>query len=890
MKTTLEPGSNGNFIVGNRPINYRARLVGLGDTFDTSTNLGTIGSSSVPLTSVLLTSSIESEIHQLDLLGAADDPGQRIVPESFDNHINPSFGGDDFQGIRTIYYNFRVNYGTVNGLPAINAISEKQKERIREALALWSNKLGVQFVETATNGLTFALGETSTVPQFGFTTRSTSTFSVRIDPAYQNSLAVFSASNAWEDNYGEDLTRSAAASIGLMLGLSNAGNLPASELMNFDAGFINFPPSGSDRNFEPIFPGNQDVLHGQYIHRPEGSDIDLYRFDIDFGPNGKSRQGVLVAETFAERAANSSSLDTRLALYKEVQATATSNLNAGQSVQVKFTAVQPGKLGNNLQVFVTRSPRGVGQLPLVQTFPNAISVDLNSTTGSETTLEQFVQAIDNDLAARSLVKIELVSGSPSALIGNRDVTFSPITLQGGRVDLIAQNDNYFSQDSLIRLNLDSGVYYLGVSASGNDKYDPVIPDTGYGGRSQGKYDLRLTFRAQTDSSDSIQDISGSNGDISVPFDGDADGQPGGVYNFWFETRQLDRSFRFNAGGSPALEGRLVTLTGSDGIVRRFEFSSDANIGVGNTLVPYTDTSDETALASALANAINARTELGIQALSSGAVVRLRGERLLQFSPDLSVIDVAGKTIFVDKSAGPNADGSLTRPFNNIAQVGVPSAFSSTFPGDIVRIVGNGGSDGRLETVGDNIAYEIGYGLLQGSVLSDGPSMDIPKGVTVMIDAGAIFKSNRSRIGVGSSTLGIDRSGGALQVLGAPILLDRSGNAVKASDGLNAPGSVFFTSWLDESIGLDNYSPTTTPAAGNWGGLVFKRDLDISAGRFDLEDEGIFRQYVNHADIRYAGSSAVIVDSIQQIVNAVQIVDMRPTISNNRITRSADAAI
>ncbi len=37
----------------------------------------------------------------------------------------------------------------------------------------------------------------------------------------------------------------------------------------------------------------------------------------------------------------------------------------------------------------------------------------------------------------------------------------------------------------------------------------------------------------------------------------------------------------------------------------------------------------------------------------------------------------------------------------------------------------------------------------------------------MIDAGAIIKMGQARIGVGSSTVSVDRSGGALQVLGTP---------------------------------------------------------------------------------------------------------------------------
>ena len=181
-------------------------------------------------------------------------------------------------------------------------------------------------------------------------------------------------------------------------------------------------------------------------------------------------------------------------------------------------------------------------------------------------------------------------------------------------------------------------------------------------------------------------------------------------------------------------------------------------------VPYTLTSTAGDLANALAAAISSRGSLGVGATANGVKVTLTGERSIAIDPLLKLIDVAGKTLFVDKSAGPNADGSLAKPFNNISGSGVPNAFSSTFPGDIVRIVGNGGADGQLATEADNFAYEIGLGLLPGSVLSDGATMDIPKGVTTMIDAGAVFKLRSARIGVGSSNLSIDRSSGALQVL------------------------------------------------------------------------------------------------------------------------------
>ncbi len=892
MTVSLEPGSDANAVAGNRPINYSpVTLVGLGSSFDTAGNLGTIGSASVPLTSLLLTSNIDPEVNVLDLLGSNTDPGLRNVPEAFENYINPSFTGDNFNGIRTIYYNFQSGYGTVGGVQQSNAITDKQKARIREAFALWSEQIGVQFVETPNSGLTMALGTLNALTSVsGRVENAASGFwGVRIDPNYQSSLAVFSADNTWNDNYGENMTRAAAASIGLMLGLARAGDSDPSTLMNFDNGFINFP-SNADRNFEPVFPGNLDVLRASYLHNPESSDIDLYRFDVDFGPDGATREGAFTIETLAERAATSSSLDTRLALYKQTQATAISNLGAGGGVQIEFTAVKPGKQGNNLQIFVTRSNRGVGEQPIINVFPNAITIDLNSTLGSETSLDELLTALDNSSAARQLVSVKLLAGDLSTLVGNRDITYSPITLAGGSIDLIAQNDDYFGKDSLIRLNLDSGVYYIGVSASGNDAYDASIPGTGNGGRTQGRYDLRLTFRAQTDGIDTIRDVSTGAADLSVPFDGDADGVPGGVYNFWFETRPLDRVLNFNAGGTASLEGRIVTVTGGNGVVRRFEFSADANIGVGNTRIAYNTASTPLDLASALALAINSRTELAVTATSTGASLKLQGERLVQLSSGLTAIDIAGKTIFVDKSAGPNADGSLAKPFNNIAGTGVANAFAATIPGDIVRIVGNGGVDGRLETVVDNFAYEIGFGILAGTVLSDGSTMDVPKGVSVMVDAGAVFKLRRSRIGVGSSTIGVDRSGGALQVLGTPKLLNAAGNAILGTDGKAVSGSVFFTSWLDQGIGLDNYAPSTTPSPGDWGGLVFRRDLDKSVGRSDLEDEGVFRQYVNNADIRFGGSSAVVIDSSQQVVNSIQITDMRPTVTFNRITRGADSAI
>ncbi len=50
------------------------------------------------------------------------------------------------------------------------------------------------------------------------------------------------------------------------------------------------------------------------------------------------------------------------------------------------------------------------------------------------------------------------------------------------------------QDSFISMHLDPGTYYIGVSASGNDQYNPNIPDSGIGGTTEGAYQLRLDLQ------------------------------------------------------------------------------------------------------------------------------------------------------------------------------------------------------------------------------------------------------------------------------------------------------------------------------------------------------------------------------------------------------------
>ena len=82
-----------------------------------------------------------------------------------------------------------------------------------------------------------------------------------------------------------------------------------------------------------------------------------------------------------------------------------------------------------------------------------------------------------------------------------------------------------------------------------------------------------------------------------------------------------------------------------------------------------------------------------------------------------------------------------------------------------------------------------------------------------------------------------------------------------------PGLVYFTSIHDDAIG-DDANPDIRPPAprgGDWGGIEFRSDIDrADASRFLYQDEGIFLNYVNHAQLQYGGGE-VIVAGISQVI-------------------------
>ena len=133
---------------------------------------------------------------------------------------------------------------------------------------------------------------------------------------------------------------------------------------------------------------------------------------------------------------------------------------------------------------------------------------------------------------------------------------------------------------------------------------------------------------------------------------------------------------------------------------------------------------------------------------------------------------------------------------------------------------------------------------------------MPQGVTLMIDEGALLKLRKANIDAGTSAVAVNRSGGAVQVLGTP----------------DQP--VLFRSYRDDTVG-GNEDPTDVAAKpGDWGGIVLRDDSD-------MEQQGIYLNWINHADMADGGGK-VRVGSVEMRFAPVHLIASRPTVSFNTI--------
>jgi len=358
--------------------------------------------------------------------------------------------------------------------------------------------------------------------------------------------------------------------------------------------------------------------------------------------------------------------------------------------------------------------------------------------GSDVDVYQFSLPTAGRLTAETIVGRP---GQPVVSLLDSVLTLYRLDPATGKRELIARNDDFYGIDSFIGLDLDQGTYFLAVTSAGNTAFDPAVADSGYGGRSDGNYQIRLGFQPKSSAATTIIDASGT------AIDGDRDGRPGGAFQFWFNTAS------------------------------------------------------------------------------------------------------AANTLHVDKTAPIGGNGGLGAPFNTIKD----AIAATTLTTRVIRIAGNAAAT----------PYQIGTDLA-GRPLPDGATFNVPRGVTVMIDEGAILKLRAANLDVGSSSALVSRAGASLQVLGTPT------------------NNVQFTSFHNDSIGGNSDGVGPAVAGGQWGGLLFRADSDSATKK-------AFVNSVSQATITYGGGQ-VLVDSKLDTFAPIQLESSRPTLAFNTIQNSAGAAI
>src|SRR5204862_2438213 len=124
-------------------------------------------------------------------------------------------------------------------------------------------------------------------------------------------------------------------------------------------------------------------------------------------------------------------LDSVLTLYQEsyIAAQGTSDFGSNGAALVKFIAEPQGTAGNAVSIVIQKAPLGAGNPPSIGVVGNQITVTLN-TSGTQTTAQQLIDAVNNNAQASALVSASLASGTSSTNITAPNLANPTIQLAG----------------------------------------------------------------------------------------------------------------------------------------------------------------------------------------------------------------------------------------------------------------------------------------------------------------------------------------------------------------------------------------------------------------------------------------------------------------------------
>ncbi|OYV86916.1 MAG: hypothetical protein B7Z73_10925, partial [Planctomycetia bacterium 21-64-5] len=418
--------------------------------------------------------------------GGLLDPGHRDIPLGEENHASGTTPG----GAKVVYYSFPTIYGyatwenPTNPPPLYNQITAAEEQTVNEIFQLYSYYTGINAYEVPSGGKPIFVGDLRA-----------------LDPTIPPNSAAglggpggvgINGNIAWNpQGYGSSFMSVTMHEIGHALGLPHDDDGPPGTIMNGGAESLVTPTGNAP---PPIYPGLADITNLLFGNEPNSDQIDLYKFSLD-------TTGTLSAETEAQR--TGSTLDSLLTLYEEYQqiglpAAGGGAVMAGQTFTITDNAQSPAKT-YTFQFDLVDPTTGKPIIP-IDPVTGKLADGNFGVTFSATSRPQ-------DLAVSIVTAVEFAEKAgltATATIGTGNVQLAgPISVDTTQASefsvtavrsIIARNDNYFGKDSFIGTSLSPGIYYVAVTSTGNNQFDPDVAGSGWGGQTYGNYQLRLGFQ------------------------------------------------------------------------------------------------------------------------------------------------------------------------------------------------------------------------------------------------------------------------------------------------------------------------------------------------------------------------------------------------------------